>query len=152
MSSGPSAVWVWRGSPSGARRSSQAARSRRAEGSAFSWINKDAEELRRRKARPPRRDIPAEEMSGLKDAGPTPEDNWVRSSRQRMVHRALRELSEINREIILLKDMQGLALDEIAHMLDLPVGTVKSRSSRARIELSRVVRDMVAPPGAEVSA
>ena len=31
-----------------------------------------------------------------------------------MVHRALQDLSEINREIIILKDIQGLALEEIA--------------------------------------
>ena len=96
--------------------------------------------LRRRKVRPPARDIPADEMTGLRHAGPTPEENWISSSRQRLVHRALRQLSEINREIILLKDIQGLPLEEIAGLLELPLGTIKSRSSRARVTSPPVAR------------
>lgn len=112
-----------------------------------SWLisiarNACLDHLRRRKARPPRRDIPAEEMAGLRSLAPTPEENWIRSSRQRLVHRALRQLSDINREIILLKDIQGLPLEEIAGMLELPLGTVKSRSSRARMELARAIVDL----------
>ena len=117
-----------------------------------SWLisiarNACLDHLRRRKARPPRRDIPAEEMSGLRDAGPTPEESWVRSSRQRLVHRALRQLSEINREIILLKDIQGLPLEDIAGLLELPLGTIKSRSRRARVELARAIVDLGEGPG-----
>ena len=44
-----------------------------------------------------------------------------------------------SREVILLKDIQGLKLDEIAGMLGLPIGTVKSRAHRARLELARQV-------------
>jgi RNA polymerase sigma-70 factor (ECF subfamily) len=53
-----------------------------------------------------------------------------------MVHSALQEMTDLNREIILLRDIQGLALEEIASMLRVPLGTVKSRSNRARIELA----------------
>jgi RNA polymerase sigma-70 factor (ECF subfamily) len=108
------------------------------------WLTRIArnvciDHLRRRKARPPRQDIPAEDMVGLSDGRPTPEDDWVRSSRQKLVYRALQKLSEINREIILLKDIQ-----------DLPLGTVKSRSSRARVELAQVITGMGGgPQGAE---
>jgi RNA polymerase sigma-70 factor (ECF subfamily) len=108
--------------------------------------------LRRRKARPPRQDIPADEMHDLSSHGPTPEDDWLSNSRQRMVHRALDRLSAINREIILLKDIQGLPLEDIAGMLDLPLGTVKSRSSRARVELAQAIVDLgggPAPGGAQ---
>ena len=55
------------------------------------------------------------------------------------MHRALQRLSDINREIIVLKDIQGLPLEEIAGLLELPLGTVKSRSSRARVELARAI-------------
>ena len=58
---------------------------------------------------------------------------------KRLVHLALQALSELNREIILLKDIQGLSLEEIATMLNVPIGTIKSRSNRARIELARKV-------------
>jgi RNA polymerase sigma-70 factor (ECF subfamily) len=64
----------------------------------------------------------------------------------------MQHLSEINREIIMLKDMQGLPLDEIAGMLGLPLGTVKSRSSRARVELAQAVRELMTPPGEEATA
>jgi len=103
--------------------------------------------LRRRKARPPRQDIPAEEMTSLASAAPNPEEVWLSTSRQRLVHRAMQRLSDINREIIVLKDIQGLPLEDIAGMLDLPLGTIKSRSSRARVELARAIIDLEGGPG-----
>ena len=116
-----------------------------------SWLvriarNACIDHLRRLKARPPQRDIPAEDMVALASGGPTPEEEWIRSSRQKLVHRALQCLSEINREIIVLKDIQGLPLEEISGLLDLPLGTVKSRSSRARIELARAITEMNGGP------
>lgn len=48
------------------------------------------------------------------------------------VNKALGILEEHDREILLLKDVQGLSYEEIAQVLDLPMGTVKSRISRAR--------------------
>jgi len=54
-----------------------------------------------------------------------------------MVHQALEGLSDLNREIILLKEIQGLSVEAIASILEVPVGTVKSRSSRARVELAQ---------------
>jgi len=118
----------------------------------LSWLTRIArnaciDHLRRRKARPPRRDIPAEEMTNLAAGGPTPEDELYRNSRKILVHAAMQKLSEINREIIILKDIQELPLEEISSLLDLPLGTVKSRSSRARLELARVITDMDSGPG-----
>ena len=122
-----------------------------------SWLiriarNACIDHLRRRKARPPRQDIPADDMVNLSSSSPTPEDHFISSARQRLVHRALQKLSEINREIIVLKDIQGLPLEEISGMLDLPLGTVKSRSSRARIELAKAVTDMGMGPDGQQSA
>ncbi len=105
--------------------------------------------LRRQKARPPRQDIPAEELSSLTDPGPDPHQQWAADARKRLVFKALQKLSKINCEIILLKDMQGLPLEEIAEMLDVPVGTVKSRSNRARIELAKAVQALGGPAAAE---
>jgi RNA polymerase sigma-70 factor (ECF subfamily) len=95
--------------------------------------------IRRRHARPPRRDIPAEEMHDLASSAPGPEEHWREDSRKRLLHLAIQKLSDLNREIILLKEIQGLSLEEIASMLNVPVGTVKSRSNRARLELARKV-------------
>lgn len=102
--------------------------------------------LRRRKARPPRQDIPADEMTSLASQAADPEQQWLSTSRQKLVHSALQRLSEINREIIVLKDIQGLPLEQIATMLDLPLGTVKSRSSRARVELARAIVELEGGP------
>ena len=66
----------------------------------------------------------------------SPEAAVIGDSRRRLVWRALRSLGPLSREIILLKDIQGLALEEIATMLRVPLGTVKSRSNRARLELA----------------
>jgi len=108
--------------------------------------------LRRRKARPPAQDIPVEDAFRLVAPGETPDEECVRRERLKIVDLALQQLSEINREMILLKDMQGLALEDIAGLLNLPLGTVKSRSSRARIELAKVVQGIVGPPTREATA
>lgn len=54
------------------------------------------------------------------------------------VNNALKLLDEHDREILLLKDVQGLSYDEIASVLNLPMGTVKSRISRARLAFKEV--------------
>jgi len=123
----------------------------------ISWLTRIArnacvDHLRRLKARPPRQDIPADEMHNLPSGTPDPEQDWVRNSRKRLVLAAMQDLSEINREIILLKDIQGLPLEDIATMLDLPLGTIKSRSSRARVELARIIADRGHGPDGSLSA
>ncbi len=92
--------------------------------------------LRRRKARPPAWDLPVEEVFGLASGEADPEAAHLETARRRGLHQALRELTDLNREMILLKEIQGLALEEIARLLDVPLGTVKSRSNRARLELA----------------
>jgi RNA polymerase sigma-70 factor (ECF subfamily) len=93
--------------------------------------------LRRKNARPPMQDVAAEDLPSLRASGGDPLQAYAEDSRKRLIHRALREMTELNREIILLRDIQGLALEEIASQLQVPIGTVKSRSNRARIELAR---------------
>jgi RNA polymerase sigma-70 factor (ECF subfamily) len=61
------------------------------------------------------------------------EDTQVRHE---LLERALEGMSSINREMILLKDIQGLKQREIAALLSIPLGTVKARSNRARAELA----------------
>ena len=59
-----------------------------------------------------------------------------------LLYRALEFMTPAHREMILLKDIQGLEQKEIAEMLSLPLGTVKTRASRARIELARRILDI----------
>ncbi|MBN1426495.1 sigma-70 family RNA polymerase sigma factor [Candidatus Fermentibacteria bacterium] len=95
--------------------------------------------LRRVKARPPAHDVPVDEDIHLAADGPDPEQSAMLNARKRLIYRALRMLSAINREIIVLKEMQGMPQEEIASMLRVPLGTVKSRANRARIELAKAV-------------
>jgi RNA polymerase sigma-70 factor (ECF subfamily) len=59
-----------------------------------------------------------------------------------LLYRAMELMTPAHREMILLKDIQGLEQKEIAEMLSLPLGTVKTRASRARIELARRILDI----------
>jgi RNA polymerase sigma-70 factor (ECF subfamily) len=96
--------------------------------------------LRRRAARPPATDLTPDDGVELVAGEPDPEEEAGRSARKALLYRALNGMSDKNREIILLKEIHGLKIEEISEMLGLPVGTVKSRSSRARIELATRVR------------
>jgi RNA polymerase sigma-70 factor (ECF subfamily) len=51
------------------------------------------------------------------------------------LHRAIAELPEDRRVVIVLRDLEGLSYEEIAATLDLPLGTVRSRIHRARTDL-----------------
>jgi len=67
----------------------------------------------------------------------SPESHLGQAQRKELLYQALSEFSATNRDILLLKDIQGLKLEQVAEILSLPVGTVKSRSHRARIELAK---------------
>ena len=75
------------------------------------------------------------------DGQPAPDARLDMSERATQVHRALAELSAENREVIVLREMDGCKYEEIAEILEVPVGTVRSRLFRARLEL----RDRLAP-------
>ena len=56
------------------------------------------------------------------------------------VHRLLALLPDDQREAVILRDLEELTYEEIADLLSLPMGTVKSRINRGRIELARLAR------------
>ena len=56
------------------------------------------------------------------------------------VHQALLKISEDLREAVILRDLEEFTYEEIASMLDLPLGTVKSRINRGRAELARLLK------------
>jgi len=63
--------------------------------------------------------------------------------RQRKVRLAIDSLPEHFRLMIVLRDLEGFAYEEIASMLELPLGTVKSRINRARLEFKRRVEPLL---------
>jgi RNA polymerase sigma-70 factor (ECF subfamily) len=95
--------------------------------------------LRRGRVRPKATDAVENCLDHLAASQDNPEQEWFAHSRRRLIHRALQELTELSREIIVLKDIQGLPLEQIAEMLEIPLGTAKSRSNRARLELAQKV-------------
>lgn len=102
--------------------------------------NASIDRLRRIKARPPARDVPVD-VAGLTSRD-DPEERAGLSAREDLLRRAMARLGEQHREVVLLKEIQGLTMEEVAELLRLPLGTVKSRSSRARIELAQIIRTL----------
>lgn len=71
--------------------------------------------------------------------GPTQHDRAAQKEIARMVQDGLTRISPELREAVILRDLQDMDYKEIAHVLRIPEGTVKSRISRGRAELARVL-------------
>ena len=78
-----------------------------------------------------------EEGSEQKDSSPGPYEQLERAERMRILSEALDEMKPEARNLILLRDVQGISYEEIADILDQPVGTVKSGLNRARHSLQK---------------
>lgn len=74
-------------------------------------------------------------------AGGGPEDSLVASETKALVWEGLDRLSPEMRMVVVLRDLQGKSYEEVAEVLGLPLGTVKSRVNRARLQLARVLQD-----------
>jgi len=96
--------------------------------------------LRRQKARPRATDLLSEETVQVASEGPTPEETTASRSARDLLYRAMDRMSDSDREILMLKEIQGLKVEEIANLLKIPIGTVKSRCNRARLDLAMRVR------------
>lgn len=75
----------------------------------------------------------------LPDDGPGPQDQAEQAEAQQAVCRALGQLSEEHRQVLLLRYMQELDYAEIAAALEISEGTVKSRISRAKMRLRELL-------------
>jgi RNA polymerase sigma-70 factor (ECF subfamily) len=73
------------------------------------------------------------------DTGASPYRNLEEKELEQRVRRGLAELGEELRTALVLRDLQGLSYSEIAEVLHLAVGTVKSRIHRGRLELATVL-------------
>ena len=75
----------------------------------------------------------------LTAAGPSPHESAAQKELAKMVQEALARVSAELREAVILRDLQDLDYKEIAQVLGIPEGTVKSRISRGRAELARLL-------------
>ena len=111
------------------------------------WLN----QLRQRRSAPevleldPDRVVP----DGTANAARDPHANYVRSIEREQVRSAIQLLPAEFREVIILREFEELAYQEIAKVLDCPIGTVMSRLARARLRLREVLLAASAAPRAD---
>ncbi len=75
----------------------------------------------------------------LADEGPSPESRIESRETKELVQQALTRLSPELREAVILRDLQDMDYRDIAAVLKVPEGTVKSRINRGRTELARLL-------------
>lgn len=75
------------------------------------------------------------------DPGLTPDQIYEGNILKQKVHSAIQALPEQQRTVVVLRDIEGMSYEVIASMLDLPVGTVKSRINRGREALRQLLAD-----------
>jgi RNA polymerase sigma-70 factor (ECF subfamily) len=91
-------------------------------------------------------DATENEGAGLQEtiasSAPTPQRVFEGREQMQLLREALTYLPVELREAVVLRDLEELSYQEIASMLSLPEGTVKSRINRGRIELAKVLRHL----------
>jgi RNA polymerase sigma-70 factor (ECF subfamily) len=76
-------------------------------------------------------------------AGVTPEDQLIFVSNQQALWTAMDQLQPLLREVLLLSDVEEIKYKDIALILDVPIGTVMSRISRARGALRQLLQQQL---------
>lgn len=76
----------------------------------------------------------------VRDPSPGPEALLLRDIDARKLHQAIADLRCELREVLVLRELEGLSYKEIADIVDVPLGTVMSRLSRARGQLQCSLR------------
>ncbi len=82
---------------------------------------------------------PRDDGRGGPSASPAPEGSAMSAEAQRLVQEALLELPFSLRAPLVLHELEGLEYREVARLLHLPVGTVKSRIFRGRMKLAELL-------------
>ena len=93
-------------------------------------------------------DAPTDEThapSEIEDAEATPFDVTATREIQTAVRGALKELPEAYRSAVILRDLEGLAYEEVAEVLEISVATVKTRILRGRRALKKALEAFLRP-------
>lgn len=119
----------------------------RGESSFSTWLyrltdNSALDLLRREKKRRGDSSLDDEESTAVLPADPTPTPHQAAEQKelQQAVADGLQQLSEEHRQVLVLREINGLSYEEIGTMLNLSPGTVKSRIARARNSLANFLR------------
>jgi RNA polymerase sigma-70 factor (ECF subfamily) len=73
------------------------------------------------------------------DPSDNPETLYKKKMIQQFIQRGLLELKEDQRELLVLRDLQGFSYEEMGELLGLPGGTIKSKLHRARMDLKGIL-------------
>lgn len=87
----------------------------------------------------------------LADPGRTPFDLVLNHETQQMIEEALTQINPAFRAAVVLRDVEGLSYDDIADVLQVSLGTVKSRILRGRDALRKALEGRLGPEHASVS-
>jgi len=125
--------------------------------STFLWrvaLNLCYDELRRLKRRQETSlDLETSEvLAGLEcvsAADLSPDEQLVEEEQSRLVRQALQQLPELYRTVIVLRHYENLKFREIADVLEIPEGTVKSRMAEALTQLEKLLRHVMEEPAKE---
>ncbi len=79
----------------------------------------------------------------LPDPSADPHRDLERRNIRRRVEEEIRRLPRVFREVIVLRDIQELSYEEIGSILQIPLGTVKSRVNRGRRKLQQRLKDLL---------
>jgi RNA polymerase sigma-70 factor (ECF subfamily) len=90
----------------------------------------------RLRAGEPRNLIPLEQLGAMAGWGESPEKAAARQLDRERLTRALNELPAQSKEVVVLRDLEGLSGEQVAEMLNITLAAQKSRLHRARLELS----------------
>ena len=124
----------------------------RGESQFYTWLYRIAMNLalshRRRCRRPGRLAVSAEEVKhrvGDEPVSkqPAPIAGLIQAERAQIVQHALAEMGDSHCQILVLREMEECSYEQIAEILELPVGTVRSRLFRARVQLKEKLRELM---------
>ena len=132
----------------------------RGDSSVSSWLYTIARRFcikkrRRSKFAPTREeslDVPGTDIARqLADPGPTPEQTATNRELAAALARAIQALEPSQREVLVLRDVEGLSAPEVARIVGASVEAVKSRLHRARVAMREAIAPALGRPGVQPS-
>ncbi len=112
-------------------------------------INTAKNHLVARSRRPPGADIDADEAESFEPMRQVenPENELARDELSKVIHQAIAELPDDLRSALTLREFDGMSYEQIADIMDCPVGTVRSRIFRARESIDKRMAPLIGHGG-----